>query len=378
MTRRVGIVGAGQLALMLGEQATEANATVVVLATSSDDPACAVAENYLLGDATNEAALRRLARDVDVLTFDHELVDLDVLTRLENDGVLLRPSPFALRFAVDKAYQRTTLASWGLPVPAFRVLAPGDDEGLRTWWEEHDDVPVVKMARGGYDGRGVAFPRDRDDATALVRAWGADATLVLEERLDLEAEVAQMGARGVAGDTLRYPVVHTRQADGMCVETNYPCPLDVEVLATVDGITTALLARLNIVGLLAVEYFVTSRGVLINEVALRPHNTGHWTIEGTSAGQFVSHLHAVLGDPLPRPELRAAAVAMVNVVGAENPTDASRVTPQPGLAVHDYGKAWRPGRKLGHVTAWGDDAVAVSVQAWEAARAFGTSTREAQ
>jgi 5-(carboxyamino)imidazole ribonucleotide synthase len=363
---------------MLGEQAHEANATLVVLAAGSDDPASAVAAKALRGEATNETALRELADNVDVITFDHELVDLDLLTRLENEGVVMRPSPHALRFAVDKAFQRTTLASWGLPVPAFRVLDAGDDEGLQAWYDEHQSTPVIKMARGGYDGRGVAFPRDRDEAVSLVREWGAHATLVLEESLTLDAEVAQMGVRGVAGDTVRYPVVLTRQADGMCVETNYPCPLAIDILATVDEVTTALLDRLGVIGLLAVEYFVTPRGVLINEVALRPHNTGHWTIEGTSAGQFVSHLHAVLGDPLPRPELRAAAVAMVNVVGGDEPSDASRVTPAPGLAVHDYRKAWRPSRKLGHVTAWGDDAQAVSVQAWEAARAFGTSTREAQ
>ena len=377
MAQRIGVVGAGQLALMMIQQCAEAGVHVSVLATSNDEPAAREASGVSLGRGDDLAALREFAKSVDVVTFDHELVDLAALATLESEGVVLRPSPAALRFAVDKAYQRRTLAEWGIPTPEFLIVPRGQPDDAKVWFETHREPPVVKAATGGYDGRGVAFPATRAETEAVCADWSSQSDLVLEERLILTSEVAQIGVRSVDATTVRYPVVWTRQSDGMCVETTYPCPLDIATVARVDELTTELLSRIEPVGVMAVEYFITDQGVLVNEVALRPHNTGHWTIEGTTAGQFVNHLRAVGDHGLIAPEVTAPSVTMVNVVGDEAPSDSSRAPTQIGLAVHDYGKAWRPGRKLGHVTAWGDDAHSTHVQAWEAARAFGTSTREA-
>ena len=306
----------------------------------------------------------------DVITFDHELVDLDQLTRLESEGVLLRPGPGALRAAVDKSYQRQLVAEAGLPVPRFVVARSARDARLAAFLDTVDAAPVVKAARGGYDGRGVVFATDRDDALSAVQRLG---DVVVEERQTLRGEVAQLLVRGADGQVVTYPLVTTVQRDGQCVEVRYPSDArhDDEA-ATLAGRVAELI---DAVGVLAVEFFVTDAGLLINEVALRPHNTGHWTIEGSRTSQFTNHLAAVTGRPLGPTTPTAAHVVMVNVIGGPRPAPVgwSRPERRAGLAVHDYAKAWRPGRKLGHVTAWGDDAASARVRAWREARGAGTA-----
>jgi 5-(carboxyamino)imidazole ribonucleotide synthase len=374
---RVGVVGAGQLALMMGEAAASVGVRVTVLANSADDPAGSTCDAVVLGAPSDPMALRTLARDVDVITFDHELVDLTVLEALEAEGVVVRPSSAALRFAVDKAYQRRTLANAGVPVPRFVVVVSEKDNDLLDFLDELPTNPVLKSARGGYDGRGVAFPSSREETLAIIAAMSASGEVVIEERVTLLGEAAQLVARDVSGALAIYPLVTTVQSNAMCVEVRYPSGLSENLVTAARDLSERLANLIQGVGVLAIEYFVTERGLLVNEVALRPHNTGHWTIEGATTSQFAQHLRAVSGRPLGDVRPTAPAAVMVNVVGAEQPGSIEAARRVQGTYVHDYGKTWRPGRKLGHVTALGDEPTGPHVRAWEGARAYGTVTREA-
>lgn len=372
--KTVGVVGAGQLALMMAEESARAGVRLVVLATSLDDPAVALADGVVLGTGLDESDLRTLAARVDVVTFDHELVNLDALARLEGEGVTVRPGSHALRFAVDKAHQRRTLAAAGVPVPRFAVVGPGDDP--RPALERFEGPVVVKRARGGYDGRGVDFPESPHAALEVIGEWARDGEVVIEERLALVGEAAHVVVRGIDGSLVTYPLVDTRQAEGMCVETRYPSHAGVTFLSHAERWSPVVADVVDPVGVMAIEYFVTERGLVVNEVALRPHNTGHWTIEGTTASQFVEHLRAVTGRPLEPVRVTARCAVMVNLVGADVPPQWA--APTAGVYVHDYHKAWRPGRKLGHVTATGDDAQEARVRAWTSARRLGAPGEEGE
>jgi 5-(carboxyamino)imidazole ribonucleotide synthase len=374
---RVGVVGAGQLAHMMGEAAGELGLTLSVLATSPDDSATTTIRDVVLGAATDTDAIRRLAERVDVITFDHELVDLDALESLEAEGVILRPSAQALRFAVDKAFQRRAFRHNNLPVPRFLVVRSSRDERLPAFLDEIGNAPVVKAARGGYDGRGVAFAKNRQDSLALIDELARSGDVVVEERLELRREVAQLVARTAAGDVTFYPVVTTVQRDGMCAEVRYPSELDEVTRAEAQRLSAAVASLVRGVGIMAIEYFVTAEGLVINEVALRPHNSGHWSIEGATTSQFAQHLRCVSGLPLGLVKETSPYAVMVNVVGALAPGSVEAARQITDVYVHDYGKSWRPGRKLGHVTALGDEPHAPHVRAWESARAYGTVTREA-
>jgi 5-(carboxyamino)imidazole ribonucleotide synthase len=376
-TPRVGVVGAGQLAHMMGEAASAANVRLFVLATDMADSAVATCDDVLLGDATSAHDLRELASHVDVVTFDHELVDLAVLRELESEGVVLRPSSSALRFAVDKAFQRDAFREALIPVPRFLVVNNASDPALIVFLDELGNPPVVKAARGGYDGRGVAFPENRVEALARIDEMANAGKVVVEERLALRGEYAQLVARDVEGNLAFYPVVSTLQRSGMCIEVRYPSDLDEATSALASELSRDVAQLIQGVGVLAIEYFLTDRGLLINEVALRPHNTGHWTIEGVTTSQFVQHLRAVSGQSLGDTSPLATSVVMVNVVGAEQPGSLEAARAVPDVFVHDYAKSWRPGRKLGHVTALDDETTAAHVRAWRSALAYGTLVQEA-
>lgn len=361
---------------MMGEAAHEAGVTITVLATDVQDAAVTTCDRTLIGDSRDEAALRSLAHDVDVITFDHELVDLDLLARLERDGIVLRPGVDALRFAVDKAYQRRALAHANLPIPRFEVVEDVADVKLAAFVSSLTGEPVVKSPRGGYDGRGVYFPVSPEETSGVVERLSRNGVVLVEERLSLRGEYAQLIARGVDGDVALYPLVESVQVDAMCVEVRYPSTLSTEVRHHADELTLQVADLVAHIGIMAVEYFMTDRGLVINEIALRPHNTGHWTIEGTSTSQFSQHLLAVSGQSLAPVTPRVLAAVMVNVVGASTPGSLEEARHVPGVFVHDYGKVWREGRKLGHVTAVGDDLAEVRVRAWESARAYGTAAKE--
>jgi 5-(carboxyamino)imidazole ribonucleotide synthase len=370
-------VGAGQLARMMGEAAADADVVVTVLAESNEDSAAATCAAVELGSAKDRAAILRLADLVDVITFDHELVDLELLSDLESAGVVLRPGSAALRFAVDKAYQRHTFAAAGLPVPRFIVVRSSTDENLVEFLDNLEAEPVVKASRGGYDGRGVVFPNSREETLRVINEFASRGDVVVEERQTLESEVAQLVVRAVDGSLAFYPAVTTVQRNGMCVEVRYPSDLDDEQRATLLVVSERVANLVQGVGVLAIEYFVTPDGVVINEVALRPHNTGHWTIEGASTSQFTQHLRAVSGQSLEDIALPHPYAVMVNVVGGSAPGSLASARGVADTYVHDYGKSWRPGRKLGHVTALGSEPVGPHVRAWSSARAYGTVTQEA-
>lgn len=372
---RVGVVGAGQLARMMGDEAHACAVQLSVLAVSKDEPAVATADVVVLGEPTDPLALARLADGVDVVTFDHELVDLDQIDALEARGVVVRPSAAALRYAVDKAFQRRAFFEAGFAVPRFLVTDTSDDPRVATFLESIEGPPVLKVARGGYDGRGVLFPRSHDEALSMIEELGT--TVVIEERLRLDSEVAQVVVRGVDGSVRIYPLVTTVQSEGMCVEVRYPSGEDAALEGRAAAIGERIAELTGAVGVVAIEFFVVAGELLINEVALRPHNSGHWTIEGAATSQFANHLLAVSGQELGEVDTNAKCVVMVNIVGAKQPASPEAARSVEGARVHDYGKAWRPGRKLGHVTALGDDPARVHVTAWNGARAYGTRTREA-
>jgi 5-(carboxyamino)imidazole ribonucleotide synthase len=373
---RVGVVGAGQLARMMGDEAHAVDVVLTVLALTRDDAAIATADDVVIGDPHDLDALTRLSERVDVVTFDHELVDLNQVEHLESRGVVVRPGSAALRFAVDKAHQRTTLAMAGLPVPRFVVVTSSDDPGLATFLVDLDAPPVLKAARGGYDGRGVLFPGDRDETLTMIDRLATSGPVLVEERLDLGSEVSQLVVRAVDGSIALYPLVTTVQSDGMCVEVRFPAEATDELENEAAGLAERIAALIDVVGVLAIEFFVTARGLVVNEVALRPHNSGHWTIEGAATSQFANHLRAVSGQTLGDTKATTSVAVMVNVVGADSPSSLASARGVADAHVHDYGKSWRPGRKLGHVTVIGDDAHVAHVRAWECATLYGTRTKE--
>jgi len=373
---RVGVVGAGQLARMMAETAAAVGVEIVLLATSHDDVAVALAHQTIIGQPTSLDALRELSRHCDVITFDHELVSLPALAELEAEGVAVRPSAATLAYSVDKAIQRQRFEAAGLPVPRFLVITDEHDDRIEDFLHSLPAPPVVKTATGGYDGRGVVIPDTLDECRSAIAERCASGTVVLEERVALQMEVAQMVVRSVAGDIALYPVVTTVQVDGMCTEVHYPTILGDERCAQASVLTAQIAELVDLVGVMAVEYFVTPEGLWINELAIRPHNSGHWTIEGCATSQFANHLLAVSGQTIGDTSPIVANAVMVNVVGGPTPGSIELATAVPGAFVHDYGKSWRPGRKLGHVTAVGDDFDAAEVTAWKSARAYGTESQE--
>ncbi len=363
---RVGVVGAGQLALMMGEAAAAAGVHLTALG-GPEDPARLTCQDFVVGGARDQEALEGLARRVEVVTFDHELVDLDQVRDLAR-RVRVAPRAEALAFAADKAHQRRRLAEAGIPVPAFVVASRPDDPELTEFVDRVGPSLVVKSARGGYDGRGVWFVDGLAEAAEVVAEVGV---AVVEERLDLLGEAAQVVVRGADGGVLAYPVVTTVQRDGMCVETRFPSDLEPALVAEAEALGRRLAALSEVVGILAVELFVTEAGLLVNELATRPHNTAHWTIEGCATSQFENHLRAVAGRPLGSTAPQGRAAVMVNLVGGSAPPTPAAAAALVGVHVHDYAKAWREGRKIGHLTVLDDHVEAARVRAWAGADAYG-------
>ncbi|MGV9807213.1 5-(carboxyamino)imidazole ribonucleotide synthase [Micromonospora chersina] len=370
----VGMVGGGQLARMTHQAAIALGQSLRVLALAPDDGAALVAADVQYGDHTDLAALRTFAKGCDVVTFDHEHVPNAHIRALAEEGVKLFPPAEALVHAQDKRVMRERLGELGAPNPVWRpVDAPADlvAFGTETGW------PVVlKAARGGYDGRGVWMVEDATGAAELATTLLAGGTpLIVEERVALRRELAVQVARSPFGQVAAYPVVETVQRDGICVEVLAPAPdLPEERAVAAQQLAIDLATALDVVGLLAVELFETPTGLVVNELAMRPHNSGHWTIEGARTSQFEQHLRAVLDYPMGDTSLTAPVVVMANVLGGE-PGGMSiderlhhLFAAEPGAKVHLYGKQVRPGRKIGHVTVLGDDLDDVRARAARAAR----------
>jgi 5-(carboxyamino)imidazole ribonucleotide synthase len=332
--------------------------TVQVLAASPDDSAALVCPTVILGPPDGPEALDRLAAASDVITFDHELVDVGQLRRLEAAGQALHPSAATMAVAQDKGEQHRRFAAAGLPVPAHTFVS-GVAE-LIAFGKRHGWPVVAKACRGGYDGRGVwVLPEPHAAQQLLDRAAAAGIGLLVERWVPIEREIAVLVARRGDGTSAVYPVVETVQRDGICHEVLAPAPLGADLTAAARRLALAVAEAVDVTGILAVEIFVTEGTLMVNEIATRPHNSGHFSIEGCVTSQFENHLRAILGWPLGSTALTAPAAAMANILAGPNPVDLAGALPEAlaieGVHVHLYGKAPRPGRKVGHVTALGDD-----------------------
>jgi 5-(carboxyamino)imidazole ribonucleotide synthase len=361
----VGMVGGGQLARMTHQAAIALGQSLRVLAVSPDDGAALVAADVRIGRHDDGAALREFARGCDAVTFDHEHVPGALIRALADEGVTVWPSAEALQYAQNKHLMRQRLGELGFPVPRWTA----DD--LVPFAEEVGWPVVLKTATGGYDGRGVFVVSTVEELRSTVdeRDW------IAEERVPLRRELAAVVARSPFGQVAAYPVVETVQRDGICVEVLAPAPnLDEEEAVAAQKIALDIAIALDVVGVLAVELFDTPGGLLVNELAMRPHNSAHWTIEGARTSQFEQHLRAVLDYPLGDPSPTAPAVVMANVLGGA--PGGMRFDERlhhlfaevPEAKVHLYGKQSRPGRKIGHVTVLGDDLDVCRSRAAEAAK----------
>jgi 5-(carboxyamino)imidazole ribonucleotide synthase len=365
---------------MATEAASALGLSVAVLAERPDDAACDVAAEVVLGSPFVAADLRAIAARCDVLTFDHEQVDLERVAELAAQGAVVRPGPDTLELAVDKACMRTVLDEAGVPVPAYLVVDEGSDalDAVASFADVHGWPVMIKAARGGYDGKGVWPVADREEAAAVLA--GAGAQVVVEELLSLDAELAVMVARRPSGASVAWPAVETAQVGGVCREVLVPGRLNGDVLESASALGQKVAEIAGGVGVMAVELFWSGGRLLVNEVATRPHNSGHWTMEGAVTSQFENHVRAVLDLPLGSAAPQHRQVASVNVFGGaagEDPAELlARGLAVEGAHVHLYGKSARPGRKLGHVTVCGDEAVVVRSQAWSAAIALGTPVPE--
>jgi 5-(carboxyamino)imidazole ribonucleotide synthase len=348
---RVGLVGGGQLGLMLAEAARPLGIDLRALVTPDEAPVLPPEVEVVVASLDDVDALSRFAASVDVITFEHEWVPLEVLRALEARGHVVRPGSAAMAFS-DKAHQRRSFAAAGLAVPAFTVTESVDD--VVAFAADHGWPVVVKTAQLGYDGRGVCVAADVDEVRAFMH--GPRRQFIVEEMLDLATEVAVVVARRPGGESVVYPLVETVQLAGMCDHVLLPAGVSPEVARDALALGAAVAAVVGAVGILAVELFVTRDGrVLVNEIAPRVHNSGHLTIEACRTSQFENHLRGVLDLPLGDPSPVGRAAAMVNVIG-HGDTDPRAATPttDADVHVHLYGKAPRQGRKLGHVTALAD------------------------
>ncbi len=367
----VGMVGAGQLARMTHQAAIPLGLSLRILADSKDDGAALIAADVVVGNYRDLDDLRAFARGCDVVTFDHEHVPNEHIRALEADGVVVHPGSHALHFAQDKQAMRERLTELGIPSPRWAPIASPTD--LAAFAAEVGWPVVLKATKGGYDGKGVWIVEDLAAAAEVV---GSGTALIAEEKVAIIREIAADVACSPFGQGAAWPVVETVQENGICVEVLAPAPgLDDEAAEHAQALALRIARELDVTGVLAVELFETAGGLLVNELAMRPHNSAHWTIEGARTSQFEQHLRAVLDYPLGATAPTAPVVVMANLLGG--PDD---VTPKgidervhhcmahwPDVKIHLYGKQFRPGRKVGHVTALGTDLDTVRQRAHDAA-----------
>lgn len=355
----LAVIGGGQLARMMAQPAIALGLPLRLLAEGEGVSAAQVIGDHQVGDYRDLATLRQVTAGCDVVTFDHEHVPTEHLHALAADGVAVRPGPDALVHAQDKGVMRRVLGGLGIPCPRHTLVDTVDEVA------EFGLPCVLKTTRGGYDGKGVWVIRDLAEAEESFRAAAAAGVRILaEELVDFRRELSALVARSPSGQAAAYPVVQTTQLDGICHEVIAPAPgLSEELSARAQQIALTLAGELEVTGILAVELFETTDGrLLVNELAMRPHNTGHWSQDGAVTSQFENHLRAVMDLPLGSPEARETWSVMVNILGGEN-LDVGRLydgyphalARDPELRVHLYGKELRPGRKVGHVNAYGDD-----------------------
>ena len=376
----LAVIGGGQLARMMAQAAVGLGLPLRLLAEGEGVSAAQVVPDTTVGDYRDLDTLRDVASGCAVVTFDHEHVPPPHLEVLAAEGHACRPGPGALVHAQDKGVMRARLDGLGMPSPRHALVA--DIASIDAFAATVGGFPVVlKTTRGGYDGKGVWVVDDAAaGAVALEAAASAGARVLAEEKVDFRRELSALVARSPSGQVAAYPVVESVQRDGVCWEVTAPAPeLSEELALRAQRLAMTVAAELDVTGILAVELFETSDGrILVNELAMRPHNTGHWSMDGAVTGQFENHLRAVMDLPLGSPEPRQPWAVMVNILGGDDERLSGNLyagyphvfARDPRLKVHLYGKAVRPGRKVGHVTAYGDDLDDVRTRARHAAAWF--------
>lgn len=351
---RVGVIGGGQLARMMIAPSKKLGISLKVLAESADSPAADAAS--MVGDYTQLSVVREFSKTVDVISFDHEHVPLEVLEALESEGVNIQPPSRALRFAQNKLQMRKRLGELDLPMPAWAEIK--NAKSLDDFIAANGGVAILKTPIGGYDGKGVMIVRSSSDASAWLNNLDSfGGSLLAEEKVDFVRELSQLGARRPSGDFAAWPLVETIQENGVCSVVLSPAPnANSEVIEQTKNIAKRIADGLGVTGMLAVELFETRDGrILINELAMRPHNSGHFSIEGSTTSQFEQHLRAVLDLPLGEVKPMSRYSVMVNLLGLDSTNDFSKNHHEakalhPEISIHTYGKAARIGRKMGHIT----------------------------
>jgi 5-(carboxyamino)imidazole ribonucleotide synthase len=343
---RVGVIGAGQLARMMVAPATALGVDLLLFAQSSEDSGAQIT-NHIVGDYTDLAALKDFAAQCDLVTFEHELVPLSVIKGLEAAGVRIYPPSSAFIYSQDKAEMRQKLSAF--PAPAWKVV---------TSTSEVDQYPLIaKAISGGYDGRGVWKINSQDELAEVMKTTPR---LLIEELISFDAEIAVMVARSPHGQATSWTPTETVQEDGICTHTISPAQnISAEVAEQAQKLALEIAQEVGVIGVMAVEMFVKGDHLFINELAMRPHNSGHWTIDGAVTSQFEQHLRAILDLPLGDPSMTSDFAVMGNILGGEK-TDMYRpylhlMARNPDLKFHQYKKEVRAGRKIGHVTAVGSD-----------------------
>ena len=352
MSKRVGIIGGGQLAWMMASAAKKLDIRLMIQTASATDPAVAIATQTIFAPIDDAVATAKLAAISDLITFENEFVDLTALAKLEQQGVLFYPQLRSLAPLLDKYEQRCYLQQLGLPTPQFRAVTADTD---LTSLAGMGFPVVLKARRLGYDGQGTLIVKDPQSLADRLSPSQPDAWL-LEEFIPFDRELAVMAARSLSGEVVVYPVVETQQVNQVCQRVFVVPESDESVVAQVQSIATHLLDRLNYVGIMGIEFFLTRDGrVLVNETAPRTHNSGHYSLDACETSQFEQQLRAVCGLPLGSPALNCAGAVMVNLLGYETAEQdylkqRQQLEALPRSQVYWYGKAARPGRKLGHVT----------------------------
>ena len=369
MTFRVGVIGGGQLARMMTPPALALGFELKVF--SESEGSSAALATTVVGDYTKVEQVRDFAKNVDVITFDHEHVPLSVLETLEAEGFSIQPSPKALKFAQNKLHMRKRLAELGLPMPNWAEIKTAEE--LDNFISDNGGVAILKTPIGGYDGKGVSVVRNSADAENwLQNIQDFGGSLLAEQKVNFTRELAQLVARRPSGELTAWPLVQTVQRDGVCAEVLSPAP-NSSNLEKAAQIAQTIASGLEVTGVLAVELFETESGELfINELAMRPHNSGHFSIEGSITSQFEQHLRAVLNLPLGSTESTAPHSVMINLLGVNDTNDfvsnySDAMVAHPTAKFHTYGKSARKGRKMGHVTVIGENADAVLAEARAAA-----------
>lgn len=350
--KRVGIIGGGQLAWMMKDAAKKLGVELVVQTPSKDDPAVSIAQETVFAPVDDALATEILASKCDVITFENEFVNLDALSSLGQQGVCFRPRLEALTPLLDKYHQRCYLRDLGLPVPDFFAV---EQENVASEIESLDFPVVLKARRHGYDGQGTFIIQDLD--TLQEKLNNSKNFYLIEQFVPFERELAIIAARSVQGEVVTYPVVETQQEQQVCRRVIAPADITVKQAAEIQAIAHTLLNSLEVVGIFGIELFLTNDGrVLVNEIAPRTHNSGHFSLDACKTSQFEQHLRAVCGLSLGDPALQCASAVMVNLLGYENShsdyqSQRQQLAAIPQSYVHWYGKSEsRPGRKLGHVT----------------------------